>query len=71
MATTIEELKSRIEALEKRVAELTERQQDPKPNSGRSFRDFYGCLKGKLNATEELLEECRLKIDWDQLDPPE
>jgi len=69
MATTIEELKSRIEALEKRVAELAERQQVPKPDSGCSFRDFYGCMRGMFNMSEEEIEECEIKLEWDKVDP--
>ena len=74
MAIDVEIVKMRIAELKHELAELEDELAHASNGNGgqsrrTSYRDFYGVLGGRLNATEELLEECRLKIDWDKLEP--
>jgi len=60
----IEELKQRLDALERQIS-------TKQPNGQHSYKDLYGCLKGKLIASDELLEECEFRLEWNKIDPAE
>jgi hypothetical protein len=67
MAIIVEDLIARIEALEQRVGELARLLLAGTLKGPQSFKDLYGCLQGKLDASDELLEECTIRLEWDKL----
>lgn len=57
----------RIHQLEAELARL--RAQLRSEANPKSFRDLYGSMKGMLDLTDEELEECEIKLEWDKIDP--
>jgi hypothetical protein len=54
-------LAAKVELLEQELAELKQLVATAGDGASRSFMRFKGVLKGWLDASDELLEECRLK----------
>jgi hypothetical protein len=62
-ATVVE----RIHELEAELARL--RAQLHSAENTKSYRDLYGSMKGMLDMTDEEIEECQYKLEWDKIDP--
>lgn len=56
----IRELEDELDSLREQLAQV---------NSGPSFKDLRDSLSGKFEVTDELIEECEVRIDWDKLLP--
>ena len=60
-------IKVRIRELEDELDSL--RGQLVQADSGPSFKDLRGSLAGKFEVSDELIEKCEIKIEWDKLFP--